>query len=88
MLDPLPQAKTTHTNPAARKTEKKMYVPQAQAANMGGTMNAIAKLLTQLLEAPMDAPLALMESGKISDTKVQLAGPQVAPKAPIYTLQC
>lgn len=50
-------------------------------------MNAIAKLLIQLLEAPIEAPLALMESGNISDTKVQLAGPHVAPKAPIYTLQ-
>jgi hypothetical protein len=37
-------------------------------------------LLTQLLEAPMDAPFARIERGKISETSVQDTGPQVAPK--------
>lgn len=41
-----------------------------------------AKLLSQLLLAPMDAPLALMLRGKISETRVHDTGPQVAPKAP------
>jgi hypothetical protein len=31
--------------------------------------------------APMLAPLARIERGKISDTSVQETGPQVAPKA-------
>lgn len=74
--------KCTHTTPHARKPAKNMYVPQAQAASMGGTKNAMAKLLTQLLDAPIEAPFARMDSGKISDTKVQLTGPHVAPNAP------
>lgn len=37
---------------------------------MEGTKRAMAKLLTQLLEAPMEAPRALMERGKISETSV------------------
>ena len=37
----------------------------------------------QLLEAPMEAPFARIDSGKISDTRVQETGPQVAPKAAI-----
>lgn len=40
----------------------------------------MAKLLIQLLEAPIEAPLARMESGKISEIRVQEQGPQVAPK--------
>jgi hypothetical protein len=39
---------------------------------MGGTKNAIAKLLSQFDEAPMEAPFALMERGNISETRVQL----------------
>lgn len=45
----------------------------------------MAKLLIQLLDAPIEAPLARMESGKISEIRVQDTGPQVAPKLPIYT---
>lgn len=45
----------------------------------------MAKLLTQLLDAPIEAPFALIESGKISETRVHETGPQVAPKAAIYT---
>jgi hypothetical protein len=40
----------------------------------------MAKLLTQLLEAPMDAPFARIERGKISETRVHETGPHVAPK--------
>ena len=43
-----------------------------------------AKLLSQLLLAPMDAPFALIDSGKISLTNVHDTGPHVAPKAPTY----
>lgn len=39
----------------------------------------MAKLLSQLLEAPMEAPLARIERGKISETSVHETGPQVAP---------
>jgi hypothetical protein len=42
-------------------------------------------LLIQLLDAPIEAPLARMESGKISETRVHDTGPQVAPKLPMYT---
>ena len=45
----------------------------------------MAKLLIQLLEAPIEDPLARIERGKISDTKVQETGPQVAPKPAMYT---
>lgn len=45
----------------------------------------MAKLLTQLLEAPMEAPLARMDRGKISETRVQEQGPQVAPKPAMYS---
>lgn len=38
----------------------------------------MAKLFTQLEEAPNEAPLDLIDNGKISATKVQLTGPQVA----------
>ena len=48
---------------------------------MGGTKKAMAKLFSQLLEAPIDAPFARIERGKISDTSVHDTGPQVAPKA-------
>ena len=72
-------------NPAARNTAKKIYVPQAQALNIGGTKNAMAKLLIQLLDAPIEAPLARIDSGKISETSVQDTGPQVAPKPAMYT---
>lgn len=90
--------KCTQTMPPARKTAKKMYVPQAQAESIGGTKKATAKLLTwesqfwhtspysdeltQLLDAPIEAPLDRIDNGKISDTNVQETGPQVAPKAP------
>lgn len=40
----------------------------------------MAKLLTQLLDAPIEAPLARMDSGKISEISVHETGPQVAPK--------
>lgn len=40
----------------------------------------MAKLLIQLLDAPIEAPLARIESGKISETSVHETGPQVAPK--------
>jgi hypothetical protein len=40
---------------------------------------AIAKLLSQLLDAPIEAPLARIEIGKISDTSVHETGPHVAP---------
>lgn len=51
---------TNHTQkkPKNRNTAKKMYVPQAQASNMGGTRKAMAKLFTQLLLAPIEAPRA------------------------------
>jgi hypothetical protein len=55
-----------------------MYVPQAQLANMEGTKKATAELLTQLFDAPIEAPLDRMESGKISETNVYETGPQVA----------
>lgn len=45
----------------------------------------MAKLLIQLLDAPMDAPLARIDSGNISETSVQETGPQVAPNPAIYT---
>lgn len=45
----------------------------------------MAKLLIQLLNAPIEAPLARMESGKISETSVQETGPHVAPNVPMYT---
>jgi hypothetical protein len=45
----------------------------------------MAKLLIQLLKAPMEAPLARMERGKISETRVQETGPQVAPKLAMYS---
>lgn len=48
----------TQKKPKNRNTAKKMYVPQAQASNMGGTRKAMAKLFSQLLDAPMLAPLA------------------------------
>lgn len=35
---------------------------------------------TQLLDAPMEAPLARMERGKISETRVHETGPHEAPK--------
>lgn len=45
----------------------------------------MAKLLTQLLDAPMEAPLARIDRGKISETRVQETGPHVAPKPAMYT---
>lgn len=39
----------------------------------------MAKLLTQLLEAPMEAPFARIERGKISEMSVHETGPHVAP---------
>lgn len=72
--------------PTARNTAKKIYVPQAQASNIGGTKHAIAILFNQLLEAPieapLEAPLARIDKGKISATIVQHAGPQVSAKCP------
>jgi hypothetical protein len=50
-------------------------------SNIGGTKKAMAKLFNQLEEAPIEAPLARIERGKISDTRVHETGPQVAPKA-------
>jgi hypothetical protein len=46
---------------------------------MGGVKNAIAKLLSQLLDAPIEAPFARIESGKISDMSVHDTGPHVPP---------
>jgi hypothetical protein len=45
--------------------------------------NAIAKLLTQLLDAPMEAPFARIDRGKISDISVHDTGPHVAPNPAI-----
>jgi hypothetical protein len=45
----------------------------------------MAKLLTQLLDAPMEAPLARIDSGKISEMRVHETGPHVAPKPAMYT---
>lgn len=45
----------------------------------------MAKLLIQLLNAPIEAPLARIERGKISETSVHETGPHVAPKVPMYT---
>jgi hypothetical protein len=52
---------------------------------MGGTKKAMAKLLIQLLNAPIEAPLARIERGKISETSVHETGPQVAPKPAMYS---
>lgn len=69
----------THMIPIARNAAKKMYVPHFQACSMGGTKKAMAKLLTQLLEAPMEAPLARMDREKISEIRFQEQEPQPQP---------
>ena len=48
------------------QTAKKRYIPQCQLDIMGGTIKAMMKLFIQFEEAPMEVPLARMESGKIS----------------------
>ena len=43
----------------------------------------MAKLLIQLLLAPIDDPFALIDNGNISEISVQETGPHVAPKPAI-----